>query len=180
MRPLATSWPPERRSATATGAAQRFSQTSTAADGARLERRGRLLQVVLAEQAGRRPRELGEGPALVRLLGEVPSAHRPVGVLDEERDVEDPDDAAIDEVQQQRHHLAGHRLVAGPLQHHVVDRAHLIELLFAHDDSFVTLTCRHGPIPVLSNGRLPALCRRSASARYDCSASSLVGLRANQ
>ena len=31
-RPLATSWPPERRRATATGAAQRFSHTSTAAD----------------------------------------------------------------------------------------------------------------------------------------------------
>ena len=31
-RPLATSWPPDFRSATATGAAQRFSHTSTAAD----------------------------------------------------------------------------------------------------------------------------------------------------
>ena len=32
MRPLATSWPPERRTAEANGAAQRFSQTSTAAE----------------------------------------------------------------------------------------------------------------------------------------------------
>ena len=32
MRPLATSWPPERRLAAATGAAHRFSHTSPAAD----------------------------------------------------------------------------------------------------------------------------------------------------
>ena len=31
MRPLATSWPPDSRRARAMGAAQRFSQTSTAA-----------------------------------------------------------------------------------------------------------------------------------------------------
>jgi hypothetical protein len=89
-------------------------------------------QVVLTEQAGRRALEIGEAPALLRDFREVPCPHRPVLVLDDEREVEDPDEAAIDKIQEERHHLAGDRLIAGPLQDHVVDRAHLFELLFAH------------------------------------------------
>jgi uncharacterized integral membrane protein len=58
MRPLATSWPPERRTAVAKGAAQAFSKTSSAAEV---------------------------------------SADAPVLVLGDEDEVEDPDQAAVDE-----------------------------------------------------------------------------------
>jgi hypothetical protein len=107
-----------------------------AGDGARLERRGGLLQIVLTEQAGRRALELGEAAALLRELGEVQRRHRSVPALGQEREVEDPDDAAIDEIQQERHHLAGDRLLAVPLQNHVIDRAHLFELIFTHGVTF--------------------------------------------
>jgi hypothetical protein len=56
-----------------------------------------------------------------------------VPVVGHEGDVEDADDAAVHEVQQQRLHLTGGGLLAGPLQDHIVDRAQLLQLLVAHD-----------------------------------------------
>ena len=112
MRPLATSWPPERRSATAMGAAQRFSQTSTAATvpGS---------SAVAASSRSSWPSRPDDAPsnsarpASSSSSVEVDRRDRPVQVLGEERDVEDPDEPAVDEVQEQRHHLAGDRRVAG-------------------------------------------------------------------
>ena len=66
MRPLATSWPPDLRTATATGAAQRFSHTRTAAAVFGLERSRRLLEVVLAEEAGGGALERFEPSAVAR------------------------------------------------------------------------------------------------------------------
>jgi hypothetical protein len=42
--------------------------------------------------------------------------------------VEDPDDAPIHEMQQQPLHVAGVRLLAGPLQDHIVDETQFLQL----------------------------------------------------
>ena len=136
IRPLATSCPPERRSATANGAAQRFSHTSTPATVPGSSAVGGLLEVVRTEQAGRGALELRE-PFPIGELGEVERAHGAVLALGQEREVEDADQAAIDQVQQQRHDLARDRLVAVPLEHHIVDRSQL----FDHDVSFRCHAC---------------------------------------
>ena len=68
----------------------------------------------------------------------------PAGLLlGEEGDVQDPDDPPIDEIENQRRDLAGRLLLLlGPLEHHVVDRAHLLQLfavrylIQAHGSSF--------------------------------------------
>ena len=170
MRPLATSWPPERRSATATGAAQRFSHTSTRGRRAGLQRGGGLFEVVLAEQAGRRALELGEARAVGASSARSIAATEPSVVLDDERDVEDADDAAVDQVQIRAAYLAGDRLLARPLEHDVVDRAHdFSELLFAHGVSFAPCGRRPpgGPTRagVVSDRRAP---RGSAGATGAC------------
>ena len=87
MRPLATSCPPDLRNATATGAAQRFSQTSTAAHVPGFQRLRRLLEILLADQAGRRPFERLEAAGIFE-LAEVDGGDGPVLALDHQRDVE--------------------------------------------------------------------------------------------
>jgi hypothetical protein len=124
-------------------------------DGARFHRVGGLFQVVLTEQPGRRAGEIGQAVALLRDLREVPRRDRAVLVLDDESEIEDPDDAAIHKIQQQRHHLAGHRLLTVPLQDHEIDRAHLFKLRVAHDDS-----CSPEPD---GDPRPPACCGRSSA-----------------
>ena len=78
MRPVETSWPPERRSADGDGRRPAVLPDEHGGDGARLERGGGLFQVVLAEQAGGRALEIGEAVALLRELAEVDRRHRPV------------------------------------------------------------------------------------------------------
>ena len=97
MRPLATSWPPDRRTATATGAAQRFSQMSTAADVPARARsrppRGppRRACPTTRPRTRRRRRPRSGSPISSAADGAVLALHH-------EGDVEDADDAAVDEV----------------------------------------------------------------------------------
>ena len=53
--------------------------------------------------------------------------HRPVELLHHEREVEDPDDAAIHQVDEQREPLTGHP-VAGELDDQVVHRTHRLNI----------------------------------------------------
>ena len=150
MRPLATSWPPDRRTATATGAAQRFSQTSTAADvpgsraAAASSRSSSPSSPDDAPSNSANPSPPVQGPDLER-------DHRAVLVLGHEGDVEDADDAAIDEIEQQRRDLAV-RLAPRPFEDDVVDGAHLLEIVERHSSSFTPLLrdgrslSRHAPV----------------------------------
>src|SRR4051812_42791069 len=104
-----------------------------------LERGAGVLEVTGVEQAGRGAVEVGEGLAPVAEVGHVDRDDRAVGVLGDERDVEDADDPAVHEVDDQRGDLPG-RLPAGPLQDDVVDGAHLFERLFAHCGSSRAVT----------------------------------------
>ena len=116
MRPLATSWPPPRRTALANGGA--------------------------LEDA-----ELGDGAAD---LGDVDPRYRAVLALGDESQVDDPDDAAVDEVDQVRDRLAG-RLPALPLDQHVVDRADL--------QAFLTHPPNRPSVAVLSISNATGICR---------------------
>ena len=104
MRPLATSWPPDRRSATARGAAQRFSHTRTMADAPGCSAAPASLRSCCVEQPRGRAVERGEAGAGRAEVGELHRRDRPVRRLREERDVEHADDAAVDEVED---HLGG-------------------------------------------------------------------------
>jgi hypothetical protein len=122
MRPLATSCPPERRRAAATGAAQRFSHTSTAAEVPGSSAAAASWEVLVAQRARGRPLEVGEGRGHLLEITNINCRHRPVLTLGHERDVQDPDNAAIHEIQQQRLHLPGGRQLPRPLQDHIIDR----------------------------------------------------------
>ena len=107
----------------AMGAAQRFSHTSTPATvpgSSAVAASSRSSWPSKPEDA---PSNSARPVSCGRDLSQVDGGHRSVLGLDEESEVEDPDHAAIDEVQEQRHHLTGDWLIAGPLQHDVVDRA---------------------------------------------------------
>ena len=115
-----------------------------------LEDAGRILQFVFADQAGRGAVHYGE---LATDLGGLDRRDRAVLALDHERDVEDPDDAAVDEVEYQRGHLTPWLSLARPLEHHIVDRSHLFELLFAHYSSLdQTRSESPSPLPVAPSG----------------------------
>jgi len=57
-------------------------------------------------------------------IGELQRLDGPILTLRQEGEVEDPDQAAVDEVDQVWRDLP-FRLLAGPLDQHVVDRPHL-------------------------------------------------------
>ena len=125
IRPLATSSPPERRTAATNGAAQLFSKTSSAAEVPGSSTAPASLDVLVAEQArggAFEDRQLGDFAAEV---GELERGDLPVLVLGDEDEVEDPDQAAVDQVDQVRRHLAV-RLLPGPLDQQVVDRPYLV------------------------------------------------------
>src|SRR4029077_21015529 len=63
-------------------------------------------------------------------LGDVHAGYGSVFRLREEREIDDPDDAAIYEIDEHRQALSGH-LVSGELDNEVVDRAHF-SLVVAH------------------------------------------------
>jgi hypothetical protein len=113
---------------------------------------GGLLEVVEAQQARGGTLELGEGRGRLLEVPQLDRGHRPVPVLGHEGDVEDPHDAAVHQVQQQRRHLVGRGLPAGPLQDDVVDRAQLLELHFTHG-------------PLLSSVHDPAIVTAAAWTR---------------
>src|SRR3954468_10272589 len=93
--------------------------------------RGSLFDVLVSEEPAGGAVELAPATAAAVDLADVQRRDGAVLALHQERDVEDPDDAAVDEVDDQRHRLTG-RLPARPLDHDVVDRAHLFELFHAH------------------------------------------------
>ena len=68
------------------------------------------------------------------MLGELAEVDRgdvAVLVLGEDREVEDPDDAPFDEIEDDRCGLAAGRIV-GPFDQHVVDRSHSLEFTGFH------------------------------------------------
>jgi hypothetical protein len=60
-------------------------------------------------------------------VGDGHAPHRPVQLLLDKDQVDDPDDPPVDQVDQHGQALAGHA-AARELDHQVVDRAHLVEL----------------------------------------------------
>ena len=64
------------------------------------------------QQARGRALELGAGAATCWNSPKLDPRHRPVGIPDQDRNVEDADDAAVFEIQKQRLNLAGGRLLA--------------------------------------------------------------------
>ena len=64
--------------------------------------------------------------ALVAQIAGVEAGERSILVLHHEEDIEHADDPALDEVDEQRHGLAGHRRVRRISDHHDVDRAQLV------------------------------------------------------
>ena len=104
IRPVATSWPPDRRAAAANGAAQQFSQTSTP-DGPGLHGRREMLDVFFGEDRG----ETGLDRSQIVERVEIVDLHRfdGAGILAQDQDVEDADRAGVDERSERRGHLAG-------------------------------------------------------------------------
>src|SRR3954453_3419648 len=96
-----------------------------------LQRRGSLLDVLVAEESAGGAVELAPATAAAVDLADVQRRDGAVLALHQERDVEDPDDAAVDEVDDQRHRFTG-VLPARPLDHDVGDGAQQIELFHAH------------------------------------------------
>ena len=132
MRPLATSWPPELRTAAAKGAAQRFSKTSRAAEVPGSS----ALAASPMSSSSSSPEEAPSKAAKLDLVAEVGDLQRRDGAvlgLGDEGEVEDADQAAVDEVDQVRHRLAG-RLASRPLDEQVIDRSHLTELIAGQAD----------------------------------------------
>ena len=112
-----------------------------------LEHVAGLLDVVLAHQPGRDSLEDGQVELAVAVeVGQRKPDDRPVDLLADKDEIEDADDSSVDQVHQQRERLSGHA-VARKLQHQVVDRAHLIEIVghlvntFRHMPSVVAVSC---------------------------------------
>jgi len=85
-----------------------------------------VVNVLGIEKAGRGPLEHGEVEfAVVVEVGHRHGEHRAVEVLANEDQVEDANDAPIDQIDQERHPLAGHA-AARKLDDYVVNRAHRI------------------------------------------------------
>ena len=128
MRPLATSWPPERRTALANGAAQVFSKTSSAAEVPGSSALAGLADVVVGEQPRGGALEDGQLGHVAAEVGDLEAGDGAVLALGDEGEVEDADQAAVDQVDQVRRHLAV-RLAARPLDQEVIDRSHLTEVV---------------------------------------------------
>ena len=136
MRPLATSWPPERRTAAANGAAQVFSKTSSAAEVPGSSAAPASSTSSSDEQArggALEDRQLGH---LAAEVGQLEAGDGAVLGLGDEGEVEDPDQAAVDQVDQVRRRLAV-GLAAGPLDQQVIDRSHLTEVVAVQAGPFV-------------------------------------------
>ena len=127
MRPLATSWPPECRTADANGAAHAFSQTSTAAVLSGSSASATLTTSSSLKTWAMSISSFSISPATPgsRSL-ELESFDRAVGVLGDEDEVEHLDDVAVDEIAQCRSDLAV-ELVARELDDDVVDGPELID-----------------------------------------------------
>ena len=135
MRPLATSWPPERRTAAGEGRGPGVLEDEQGGRGAGLQRAAGLVDVVVGEQprgGALEDRQLGH---LAAEVGDLEAGDRAVLGLGDEGEVEDPDQPAVDQVDQVRRHLAV-GLAARPLDQDVVDRSHLIEVVAVQAESF--------------------------------------------
>ena len=126
IRPLAMSWPPERRAAAANGAAHRFSQMSTPAvlpgsiAAARCSTSSSASSSASSASSASQLAELADVGELHRLDGTV------VG-LGEDQNVDHADDAAVDQCEQLGDHVAGEVARSRrELDDCVVDRTQLI------------------------------------------------------
>jgi hypothetical protein len=108
---------------------------------ARFDDRSGLVDVVGSEQPGGRPFEDREIELAVAVeVGDGQCLDRAVQVAPDEPQVEDPDDAGLVQVDQDREPLPGHP-VARELHHDVVDRTRLVEFC-AHRIPFVEVAGR--------------------------------------
>ena len=128
MRPLATSWPPERRTALAKGAAQVFSKTSRAAEVPGSKAPAASSMSSSESSPGSGALEDHQLRHLATEVGDLQPGDGAVLGLGDEGEVEDPDQPAVDQVDQVGRHLAV-GLAARPLDQQVVDRSHLIEVI---------------------------------------------------
>jgi hypothetical protein len=89
---------------------------------------------------GRGPKVLGdeqggggaglEGAGRLVDVGDLQAGDGAVLGLGQEGEVEDPDQAAVGQVEEMRHRLSG-RLPSGPLDQHAIDRPHLSQVIVA-------------------------------------------------
>src|SRR4249919_2593169 len=102
------------------------------------ERSARLLDVVLSQQARRGPLEHGEVELAVLVqVGDGDAPNRSVQLFFDEGQIEEPDDASVDEVDEQREAFPGHS-AAGELDHQIVDRTHFFKIV--HVNPFAAWT----------------------------------------
>jgi hypothetical protein len=103
---------------------------------ARVQGGAGLLQVVVGEQPRRRTLEHLQLCDLLADVGDLQAGDRTIVGLGHEGKVEDADDPAIDQVDQEGRDLAV-GVGVRPGDEHVVDRAHLFELVQGHGHSFL-------------------------------------------
>ena len=118
IRPPSSTTPPEDRRASANSAAQRSSQIIRAADELGSSACGGVLHVLGGEQAAGIPPDVEERLQLVDLV-DLDGADVAVGVLHDEQQVAQPDQALVHEVGQRRGERAV-ELVAGEAEDHVL------------------------------------------------------------
>ena len=95
-----------------------------------LEHRADLVHVVFADQTRRRALEDGEIELAVAVeVGDRDARNRSVGALLDEREVDDPDDAPVDQVDEVGEALAGQLVRVRELDDQIVDRAHLVDVV---------------------------------------------------
>ena len=102
MRALAISSPPLLRTALDERCRPEVLVDDEGGDGPGLHRRGRLGDVVVAEEAGLGSGEVLEAAPDRQRVGQLDALHRAVDVLADDEQVEEPDDLPLDEVDQGR------------------------------------------------------------------------------
>jgi hypothetical protein len=111
------------------GTAHTFLVDDDAGRTARLHRGGGLLEVVPAEHPRRRaPQDLDVQLAVPVEVTDLQDDEGTVRVLADEDEVQDADDAAVDQVDEQRERLPA-KPCPGELDHQVVDRAQVVDVL---------------------------------------------------
>ena len=111
-RSKASIWPPLRRTAVANGAAHVFSKQMSTADDPGSMPSPAVGGILVAEQAAACALEHDQVVLAVAVdVGDLQAGDRAVELLRDGEDVEHADDAAVDEVDEQRDGLAGARRV---------------------------------------------------------------------
>ena len=166
IRPLAMSWPPERRAADANGAAHRFSKMSTPAvlPGSMAAARWSTSSAASSSASSASMDCSSPSSSISDELGGV---DRAVLVLVEDQDVDDADRSGVDEPEQLRRHLAGEVLRAGrKLDHHVVNRAELVKRCVRHVGMRHQSPPRRAARPESAHATRAGACTRQVSPRH--------------